>query len=179
MTKAEQTRLTAWRLRVLRQAAERSGRRGLHKRNLPSAAEPSNVIRQWTTPNVRFAQGVRGQSAPAWIEGKMVNRISIFVALPAFVLACFCSNAWTQDAPPSFELQNGFLPQKQFDAAKQAFEEVQTTTTGLGIHFNETSCAHCHLAPPGGRRLPGGSGPITELRAGYLARNNEFVPAPD
>jgi len=26
--------------------------------------------------------------------------------------------------------------------------------------------------------LPGGSGPITELRAGYLAANNEFVPAP-
>jgi CxxC motif-containing protein (DUF1111 family) len=108
----------------------------------------------------------------------MVNRISHFVPLTALVLACFCSNAWTQDAPGSFELQNGFLPQKQFDAAKQSFEEVQTPTTGLGIHFNESSCAHCHLAPPGARRLPGGSGPITELRAGYLARNNEFVPAP-
>jgi CxxC motif-containing protein (DUF1111 family) len=108
----------------------------------------------------------------------LVNRTAIFVALSAFVLACLCSNAWTQDAPPSFELQNGFLPQKQFDAAKRAFEEVQTPTTGLGIHFNESSCAHCHLAPPGGRRLPGGSGPITELRAGYLAGNNEFVPAP-
>ena len=108
----------------------------------------------------------------------MVNRISIFVALPTFVVACFCSTAWTQDAPGSFELQNGFLSPKQFDAAKQDFEEVQTPKTGLGIHFNDSSCAHCHLAPPGGRHLPGGSGPVTELRAGYLARNNEFVPAP-
>src|SRR5262245_50817679 len=108
----------------------------------------------------------------------MRNRTANFVALSAFVLACFCSTAWTQDAPGSFELQNGFLPQKTFDAAKQAFEEVQTPAAGLGVHFNETSCAHCHLAPPGARRLAGGSGPITELRAGYLARTNEFVPAP-
>jgi CxxC motif-containing protein (DUF1111 family) len=108
----------------------------------------------------------------------MANRISNVVALSAFVLACFYSNGWTQDAPGSFEVQNGFLPPKTFEAAKQAFEEVQTPATGLGIHFNESSCARCHLAPPGARRLPGGSGPITELRAGYLARNNEFVPAP-
>jgi CxxC motif-containing protein (DUF1111 family) len=108
----------------------------------------------------------------------MAKRISNFVALSAFVLVCFCSSAWTQDAPGSFEVQNGSLPPKTFDAAKQAFEEVQTPATGLGIHFNESSCARCHLAPPGSRRLPGGSGPITELRAGYLARNNEFVPAP-
>jgi len=108
----------------------------------------------------------------------MGHRISAFVALPAFVLLCVFSNAWTQAAPPSFELQNGLLPPKTFEAAKQAFEEVETPKKGLGIHFNETSCAHCHLAPPGARRLPGGSGPITELRAGYLAANNEFVPAP-
>jgi CxxC motif-containing protein (DUF1111 family) len=48
---------------------------------------------------------------------------------------------------------------------------------GLGIHFNETSCAGCHVAA-GARGLPGGSGGITEIRAGYLGRNKEFIPAP-
>src|SRR5215470_10165216 len=87
------------------------------------------------------------------------------------------ANVWSQEALQSFQSQNGLLPQKQFDEALATFKEVETPAKGLGIHFNEASCAACHLAP-NPRSLPGGSGPITELRAGHLAANNEFVPAP-
>jgi len=91
-------------------------------------------------------------------------------------------NGWAQEAPQSFQYQNGLLPQKQFADALEAFTEIETPAKGLGIHFNETSCAGCHLAVRAGRgadrSLPGGSGPITELRAGHLGTNNEFIPAP-
>ena len=49
---------------------------------------------------------------------------------------------------------------------------------GLGIYFNDTSCAACHVAHSGAKRLPGGSGPTTEIRAGFLGFNNKFFPAP-
>ena len=93
------------------------------------------------------------------------------------ILTVLSANAWAQEAPRSFETQNGLLPQKQFDEALQTFKEVKTAGKGLGIHFNEASCAACHVAPRD-RGLPGGSGPITEIRAGFLGANGEFIPAP-
>jgi CxxC motif-containing protein (DUF1111 family) len=87
------------------------------------------------------------------------------------------ANVWCQEAPQSFESQNGFLPPKQFEEALATFKEVETPAKGLGIHFNDSSCAACHVAGRG-RSLPGGSGPITELRAGHLGTNKEFIPAP-
>ena len=95
----------------------------------------------------------------------------------AIVLVALGANGWSQEAPRSFTSQNGFLPPKQFDEARATFEAVNTLEEGLGIHFNENSCAACHVKG-GDQRLPGGSGPITELRAGFLGRNNEFFPAP-
>jgi CxxC motif-containing protein (DUF1111 family) len=106
------------------------------------------------------------------------------------VTGVLAAPTWGQEAPQGFEAQNGALEDERFAAAREAFEEVETPATGLGVHFNETSCAGCHLPPkiaaeaaptglPGGTSsLPGGSGPITELRAGFLAANGRFVPAP-
>jgi CxxC motif-containing protein (DUF1111 family) len=104
-------------------------------------------------------------------------RLPKISALQICVLGVFTVNLWSQEAPQSFESQNGLLPQQQFLEAREAFEEVETPQKGLGIHFNEASCAACHRAP-GPRLLPGGSGPITEIRAGFLGFNNEFFPAP-
>jgi CxxC motif-containing protein (DUF1111 family) len=87
------------------------------------------------------------------------------------------SAAWAQEAPQSFAEQNGSLSPERFAAAREAFEEVRTPAAGLGTHFNDSSCAACHVAPGEGL-LSGGSGPITELRAGFLAANDRFVPAP-
>jgi CxxC motif-containing protein (DUF1111 family) len=104
-------------------------------------------------------------------------RLSRLLAVQVSVLVVVSTNLWSQEAPQSFDSQNGFLSQQQFTEARKTFEEVETPAKGLGIHFNEASCAACHLAP-GAKRLPGGSGPITEIRAGFLGFNNEFFPAP-
>lgn len=82
-----------------------------------------------------------------------------------------------QEAPQSFQKQNGFLSDKQFDEAKDAFDEIETPEDGLGVHFNESSCAGCHVSTVKGG-LTGGSGPVTELRAGHLDPGGQFVTAP-
>ncbi len=110
-------------------------------------------------------------------RGKMIMRLPGLFAVQATVIVVISVNLWSQDAPQSFDSQNGFLLQDQFNRARKAFEEVETPQKGLGIHFNDVSCAACHLAP-GARLLPGGSGPTTEIRAGFLGFNNEFFPAP-
>src|SRR5499426_1617456 len=97
----------------------------------------------------------------------MINKLFKLVAILAIGLMALSANGCPQEAPQSFEVQNGLLSQKQFDAAKEAFEEVETPEGGLGVHFNESSCVTCHL-PPRDRGLPGGSSAVTELRAGHL-----------
>src|SRR5437870_5046608 len=78
------------------------------------------------------------------ISGRLTNRMRIrsLFALQAcgFALAATTS-LWSQDAAQSFESQNGLLSPQQFLEARQAFEEVETPQKGLGIHFNEASCA--------------------------------------
>jgi len=106
----------------------------------------------------------------------MVGKLFRLFAVHAIVLTAV-ANGWAQEAPQSFESQNTLLSQKQFLQARAAFERVVTPEIGLGIHFNETSCAACHLAATA-KGLPGGSGPITEIRAGYLGQSKEFIPAP-
>src|SRR5262245_308124 len=133
-------------------------------------------------PSVSFHHILLGRTfgadirLPFGIGGRMVCKLFRLFAVHPLVLIAVAANGWAQEAPRSFTAQNGFLNQMQFDRARQAFEDVETPARGLGIHFNETSCAHCHLTTGDG--LPGGSGPITEIRAGYLSNNNEFVPAP-
>src|SRR5215831_8562 len=107
----------------------------------------------------------------------MVIRLPRLLVVQAGVLVVLAVNLWSQEAPQSFDSQNGLLSTQQFTEARKTFEEVETPAKGLGIHFNEASCAACHLAPGPGR-LTGGSGPITEIRAGFLGFNNEFFPAP-
>src|SRR4029078_4419075 len=107
----------------------------------------------------------------------MAKRLPRLLTVQAGILAVFAVNLWSQEAPQSFESQNGLLSQQQFIDARKAFDEIETPQHGLGIHFNATSCAECHQAT-GAKRLPGGSGPVSESRAGFLVFNNEFFPAP-
>ena len=107
----------------------------------------------------------------------MSHRAIRLFAVIVVVSSVLEAKAWADEALRSFEVQNGLLSAEQFDAARNAFEEIETPATGLGVHFNASSCAACHLAPGDGR-LPGGSGPITELRAGFSAANDRFVAAP-
>src|SRR5215813_225613 len=103
----------------------------------------------------------------------MVIRLPRLWGVQAVVLMILAVNLWSQEAPQGFDSQNGLLSQQQFIEARKTFDEIETPAKGLGIHFNEASCAACHLAPGPGR-LTGGSGPITEIRAGFLGVNKEF-----
>src|SRR5262245_558175 len=107
----------------------------------------------------------------------MVGKPFKLFAVHLIAFTAVAANAWAQEAPQSFESQNTLLSQKQFLQARAAFERVVTPEMGLGIHFNETSCAGCHITAAA-KGLPGGSSPITELRAGFVGRNKEFIPAP-
>ena len=89
-------------------------------------------------------------------------------------LALIGSAGCAREAPQSFEEQNGLLDPMAFDEAKDAFAEVEEAADGLGIHFNDSSCANCHPVP--GKALPGGSSSVTELRAGHV-EGGKFVPA--
>src|SRR5262245_40894399 len=111
------------------------------------------------------------------MEENMINKLFKLVAILAIGFMAVSADGCPQEAHQSFEKQNGLLSQKQFDAAQESFEEVESPQDGLGVHFNESSCLGCH-APPSDRALPGGSSPVTELRAGHFGGANEFIPAP-
>jgi len=77
------------------------------------------------------------------------------------------------EAPTGFDnLTNGLVNQATHDADRQVFEQVETVATGLGPTFNGNSCAGCHSTP-----VTGGVSAVTELRAGHLDVNNNFIPA--
>src|SRR5262245_41831100 len=78
------------------------------------------------------------------------------------------------EAPAGFDnLTNGFVPQADFDATMEAFEERDVIADGLGPVYNAQSCAECHQNP-----VTGGISQISELRAGHKDRNGNFVDAP-
>ncbi len=77
------------------------------------------------------------------------------------------------EAPAAFDnATNGFVAQVVFDKGRARFEENETVASGLGPLYNAQSCGACHGAP-----VTGGISQITELRAGHVDRNGEFIPA--
>lgn len=107
----------------------------------------------------------------------MKNKLTKRLAIVILGLATLGASGCPQEAPQSFQKQNGFLTDKQFDEAKDAFDEIEEPDDGLGVHFNESSCAGCHIPTVKGG-LTGGSGPVTELRAGHLDSSGQFITAP-
>lgn len=105
-------------------------------------------------------------------------KLRILTLSPTFVAGLVVLGAFgcANEAPRSFDQQNGLLSTGEFDDAQEAFAEVETAQDGLGVHFNDSSCANCHVAP--GKDLQGGSSTVTELRAGHREVNGLFVPAP-
>jgi len=68
---------------------------------------------------------------------------------------------------------NGYLLQADFAAARQTFQERDGIGKGLGPVYNAQSCAECHQSP-----VSGGISQITEVRAGYMDANGNFVAPP-
>jgi hypothetical protein len=60
-----------------------------------------------------------------------------------------------------------------FRLGRSDFLKVESTTEGLGPVFNGTSCAQCHNIP-----AIGGTGTITETRAGYRDETGRFHAPP-
>jgi CxxC motif-containing protein (DUF1111 family) len=68
-----------------------------------------------------------------------------------------------EEAPTGFNNStNGFEDQEAFDKVREAFEEIETISEGLGPVYNATACVSCHQNP-----VTGSSTQVAELRAGH------------
>src|SRR5215813_4031054 len=77
------------------------------------------------------------------------------------------------EAPAGFDSDtNGFAKQNKFRTAREAFEEREEISDGLGPCYNAQSCAECHQNP-----ISGGVSQIVELRAGHYD-GESFVEPP-
>ena len=74
--------------------------------------------------------------------------------------------------PGSQSVSNGIPepPNDTFALDQANFEAREGNDTGLGPVYNATSCADCHQNP-----VTGGPSQVTELRAGHLDANGNFV----
>jgi CxxC motif-containing protein (DUF1111 family) len=76
--------------------------------------------------------------------------------------------------PGSQSVSNGIAgpPSDSYVLNQTRFEQDHDASTGLGPVFNARACADCHQNP-----VSGGSSQFTEIRAGHLDANGNFVPA--
>jgi CxxC motif-containing protein (DUF1111 family) len=76
-------------------------------------------------------------------------------------------------ANPGFESHSNGIAEPAgdtFATDQQRFELPHDVSTGLGPVFNARACADCHQNP-----VTGGSSQFTEIRAGHLDENGNFV----
>jgi len=66
---------------------------------------------------------------------------------------------------------NGFLKPKQFNAARDTFNEREEIKDGLGPVYNAQSCGECHQNP-----VSGGISQVIELRCGHYDGENFIEP---
>jgi CxxC motif-containing protein (DUF1111 family) len=78
------------------------------------------------------------------------------------------------EKPGSRSTSNGITepPGDTFVLDQQKYEEAEDVTTGLGPVYNARACSDCHQNP-----VSGAASQITELRAGHLDQNGNFVNA--
>jgi CxxC motif-containing protein (DUF1111 family) len=64
------------------------------------------------------------------------------------------------------------LPGDTYVLDQASFEQPHDASTGLGPVFNARACVDCHQNP-----VSGGASQFTEIRAGHLDANGNFVAA--
>lgn len=76
--------------------------------------------------------------------------------------------------PGSQSISNGIAqpPGDTYALDQTRFEQDHDASTGLGPVFNARACADCHQNP-----VSGGSSQFTEIRAGHLDKDGNFVAA--
>src|SRR5215469_9209232 len=90
---------------------------------------------------------------------------------PTEAPAAFATPLLAQN-PGSQSVSNGIPepPNDTFALDQADFEAREGNDTGLGPAYNATSCADCHQNP-----VTGGPSQVTEIRAGHLDTNGNFV----
>src|SRR6201987_6286361 len=78
------------------------------------------------------------------------------------------------NSPGSKSSSNGIAepPGDRFALDQQIYETDHDVNTGLGPAFNARACVDCHQNP-----VSGGSSQFTEMRAGHLDNDGNFVAA--
>src|SRR5262252_581655 len=126
------------------------------------------VFRAWT------GRGIRRSAAMRHCPGPLVVALTIGAVayLGSFTMVVE-GQGGAPEAPAGFDnLTNGFVPQADFDATMEAFEERDVIADGLGPVYNAQSCAECHQNP-----VTGSGSQVTNLRAGRL-EGGVFSEAP-
>ena len=92
-----------------------------------------------------------------------------------FIVLCSMQSAGQQQPPFFGDPLPGITAQEfeRFRLGLEDFLEVEDSEEGLGPLFNGRSCAECHNIP-----AVGGSGSITEMRAGRRNADGSFDPLP-
>src|ERR1700758_3634694 len=114
--------------------------------------------------------------------------VSIGVLLAGVLIITLASIAQQGpiEAPPGFDTptlaqnpgsqsnSNGIAepPGDAYALDQTSFEQDHDASTGLGPVFNARACADCHQNP-----VSGGASQFTEIRAGHLDQNGNFVAA--
>ena len=119
-----------------------------------------------------------------------MNRKDIFVLIPLLAVVAMdiavIAREYATEAPAGFDtptlaqnpgsqsISNGIAqPAGDTYALDQTkFEQDHDASTGLGPVFNARACADCHQNP-----VSGGSSQFTEIRAGHLDEDGNFVAA--
>ena len=98
----------------------------------------------------------------------------LLLTLPLVLGSAFSQQQKLQEAATGFDDQsNGSANSNDFTSAEAQFSQIEAPTPdGLGPTFNATSCRDCHQ-----NMVTGGASQISELRAGHLDEDGNFVAA--
>jgi CxxC motif-containing protein (DUF1111 family) len=119
------------------------------------------------------------------MKSKYISILILLLAVVAMDVAVI-AREYATEAPAGFDtptlaqnpgsqsISNGIAqpPGDTYALDQTKFEQDHDASTGLGPVFNARACADCHQNP-----VSGGSSQFTEIRAGHLDKDGNFVAA--
>jgi len=119
------------------------------------------------------------------MKGKYISILILLLAVVAMDIAVI-AREYATEAPAGFDtptlaqnpgsqsISDGIAqpPGDTYALDQTKFEQDHDASTGLGPVFNARACADCHQNP-----VSGGSSQFTEIRAGHLDKDGNFVAA--
>jgi CxxC motif-containing protein (DUF1111 family) len=113
-------------------------------------------------------------AVPILLTGLAVSGLADIAQPPATEAPAGFDTPTLAQNPGSQSVSNGIAepPGDSYALDQTKFEQDHDASTGLGPVFNARACADCHQNP-----VSGGSSQFTEIRAGHLDANGNFVAA--